>query len=160
MWNVFQGDAGPNGPPGPIGDSGYGLPGPKVIPRPWNSLFANISLTLMRLSSVLCSHVFICWYNVLKHAALQMCPLTSTFHHSFLFSNEVLPGMYLVCCRVTAEIPGLQVHLVPKETAIRAPWWGTHSLPDTAICIISHPSSLFYPQFQPSIHHIYHQKLQ
>lgn len=29
-YHVFQGDVGPSGPPGPIGETGYGLPGPKV----------------------------------------------------------------------------------------------------------------------------------
>lgn len=29
---MFKGDVGSSGPPGPIGETGYGLPGPKVTP--------------------------------------------------------------------------------------------------------------------------------
>lgn len=30
LLSSVQGDVGPSGPPGPIGETGHGLPGPKV----------------------------------------------------------------------------------------------------------------------------------
>lgn len=116
-----------------------------------------------------------------------MCPFTFTFHFSFLWKliykslcilcmNELLTYFVSVCRRVTVEIRVLQVHLVPKEMAILAPWWESYSAADMPIWplinlyihtihlhIISTPpsicllSSVFYPSvpaIYPSVWHL------